>query len=100
VIATYDPNDPRTQNTAQVALLISQLVNLKYGRDDELQADALGVCILSQAGFDPNEMVKVMDILASASSGQEPPEFLSTHPSPQNRIGNIKDAINNLDQCP
>ena len=100
VLATYDPYDPSTQHTAQVALLIGQLVNMKYGRADELEADGWGVCIMDQAGYDPNEMLRVMEILEEASSGGQPPEFFSTHPSPDNRMENIRLAIANLDQCP
>lgn len=100
VLATYDPSDPSTQRTAQVALLIGQLVNMKYGRADELEADGWGVCIMHQAGYDPNQMLRVMEILAEASQGGQPPEFFSTHPSPENRLENIQLAIQNLDQCP
>src|SRR6185503_6061135 len=39
VIATYDPNNPASANSAQVAALIGQLINLKFGRDDELESD-------------------------------------------------------------
>jgi len=100
VIATYDPNNPASMGTAQVAQLIGQLVNLKFGRDDELEADKLGVCFMSAAGYDPQEMVGVMQILQSASQGGGPPEFMSTHPDPGNRITHIQETIANLDQCP
>jgi predicted Zn-dependent protease len=96
VMATYDPNDPSTQRTAEVALLIGQLVTLKYGRDDELQADMLGVRFMSEAGYDPRAMIGVMQILADAGGGQEPPEFFSTHPNPENRIQRIQEAIQAL----
>jgi predicted Zn-dependent protease len=93
VMATYDPNNPSTQQTAQVALLIGQLVNLKFGRDDELESDRLGVRFMAQAGYDPRAMLDVMQILASASEGNRPPEFFSTHPNPDNRIARIEEAI-------
>lgn len=93
VIAAYDPNDPSTQRTAQVAALISQVVNMKFGRDDELESDALGVRYMAEAGYDPRSMLDVMRILAEASQGQRPPEFFSTHPNPENRIENIREAI-------
>ncbi len=101
VIATYDPNNPASMGTAQVAMMIGQLVNMKFGRDDELESDTLGVCFVSNAGYDPQEMVGVMEILASASEGgNRPPEFMSTHPDPGNRVARIQEAIQNLDQCP
>ena len=93
VLATYDPDNPSSQNTAQVALLIGQLVNLKFGRDDELESDRLGVRFMAQAGYDPRAMLDVMQILASASEGNRPPEFFSTHPNPENRIARIEEAI-------
>ncbi len=100
VIASYDPDNPASMRTAQVAMVIGQLVNMKYGRDDELEADTLGVCFLNDAGYDPDEMITVMQVLEQASNGQSPPEFFSTHPNPQSRIELIQQAIQNLDQCP
>lgn len=93
VMATYDPDNPRSQGTAQIAALIGQLVNMKYGRDDELQSDRLGVQFMSEAGYDPRSMWRVMEILAEASQGSRPPEFFSTHPNPENRIARIQEAI-------
>jgi predicted Zn-dependent protease len=100
VLATYDPNNPASANSAQIAALIGQLINLKFGRDDELEADALGVCFMNDTGYDPNEMVNVMQILEAASQGNAPPEFFSTHPSPENRIARIQEAIQNIGSCP
>jgi predicted Zn-dependent protease len=93
VIATYDPDNPRSQGTAQVAALIGQLVNMKFGRDDELQSDRLGVEFMSEAGYDPRSMIGVMEVLAEAGEGNRPPEFFSTHPNPDNRIARIQEAI-------
>jgi predicted Zn-dependent protease len=100
VLATYDPDNPASMQTAQVAMLIGQLVNLKFGRDDELESDFLGVCFIAESGYDPRELIRVMQVLAEASQGQSPPEFFSTHPNPDNRIERIETAIQNLDQCP
>jgi len=100
VLATYDPNNPASANSAQIAALIGQLINMKFGRDDEPEADALGVCFMNDTGYDPNEMVNVMEILEAASQGNAPPEFFSTHPSPENRIARIQEAIQNIASCP
>ena len=97
VLATYDPNNPSSANTAQIAALIGQLINLKFSRDDELEADDLGVCFMYDTGYDPQGMVNVMEILQEASRGNQPPEFFSTHPNPQNRI---QATIQNLEACP
>ena len=93
VLAAYDPNDPRTQGTTQVAMLIGQLVGLKFGRNDELEADRLGVRFMCEAGYDPRAVIRVMEILEASSQGQQPPEFFSTHPNPENRITQIQAAI-------
>jgi predicted Zn-dependent protease len=93
VMSTYDPNDPSSQRTAQVAMLIGSLVNMKYGREDELQSDTLGVRFMADAGYDPRALIGVMKILEEASGGGRQPEFFSTHPNPENRIGRIQQAI-------
>jgi beta-barrel assembly-enhancing protease len=100
VLATYDPNNPSSAGTAQIAALIGQLITLKYGRDDELEADALGVCFMHDTGYDPQEMIGVMQILEAASQGNRQPEFFSTHPDPGNRIARIQEDIQNLGSCP
>lgn len=92
-----------TQNAdaAQTAAVIGQLVNMSYGRDDELQSDTVGVCIMQESNYDPEAMVEVMEILAAAGGGQQQPEFFSTHPNPQNRIERIQEAIaNSSEVCP
>jgi beta-barrel assembly-enhancing protease len=100
VIAAYDPNNPSSANTAQMAALIGQLVDLRFSRNDELEADALGVCFMKDAGYDPNEMIQVMQVLESLNNGQQPPEFFSTHPDTGHRIQDIQTDIQNIDQCP
>jgi len=93
VLAVYDPNNPETMRTAQVALLIGQLVNLKFSRDDELEADRLGVRWMTEAGYDPRALIGLMQILEAASGPSQQPEFFATHPNPDNRITNIEEAI-------
>jgi len=92
VMATYDPNDPSTRNTAAVAALIGQVVSLKYGRNDELEADKLGVRFASDAGYDPRAMLGVMRTLDHVAKSRTP-EFFSTHPNPGNRIAHIEEEI-------
>lgn len=72
---------------------IGQNTLLTNGRDDELESDQLGVLIMLQAGYDPEEMIRVMEILKEASGGNRVPEFQSTHPDPDNRIERIREAI-------
>jgi predicted Zn-dependent protease len=80
-------------SAAQMAQMVGSMINMKYGRDDEIESDALGVRIMAEAGYDPRSMLRVMDVLAKASSGSGQPEFLSTHPNPGNRSEEIKAAI-------
>ena len=100
VLATYDPDNPASASTAQVAALIGQLINLKFGREDELVSDFLGVCFINDTGYDPSELIRVMEVLAASRQGDQPPEFFSTHPNPENRIARIESAIQNLQACP
>jgi predicted Zn-dependent protease len=72
---------------------IGQSTLLKNGRGDELESDDLGVLFMIQSGYDPYEMIKVMEILKAAGGPNRSPEFQSTHPDPENRIERIKEAI-------
>lgn len=67
------------------------LVMLKYGRNQELEADRLGLIFMAMAGYNPQTSVNFWQRMAAASaSGQKPPEFLSTHPSDATRIAQIQ----------
>jgi beta-barrel assembly-enhancing protease len=77
----------------QIAQFVSQLKNTAYGREDELESDQLGVRFMVRAGYDPNALIRVMGVLKKAAAGRAPPEFLSTHPDPDNRVQRIKEAI-------
>ncbi len=72
---------------------IGQNTLLTNGRGDELESDDLGVLFMVQSGYDPYEMIKVMEILKTASGPNRVPEFQSTHPDPENRIEKIKESI-------
>lgn len=77
----------------RMAAMVGNMVNMKYGRGDEIQSDTLGVNFMVDAGYDPRAMISVQEILKAASSGERQPEFFSTHPDPANRIGEIQAAI-------
>ncbi len=79
--------------SAQLAQIVNQLVNTRYGRDDELESDRLGVRFLIESGYDPEGLIGVMKVLDKASGGGNQPEFLSTHPSPTRRIDRIAAII-------
>jgi beta-barrel assembly-enhancing protease len=93
VLATYDPDNPASRNSAAVAALIGNLVNMRFGRNDELESDKLGVRFTAEAGYDPRAMIEVMRVLAESASGPRPPEFFSTHPNPDRRVERIQAAI-------
>jgi predicted Zn-dependent protease len=82
--------------TTQMAMMIGQLVNMKYGREDELQSDYLGVKFMADSNYDPRAMIAVMKTLAQTSKGERNVEFFSTHPNPENRISKIKTAIHEV----
>jgi predicted Zn-dependent protease len=93
VVAIYDPQNPSTRAAQAMAMLVGQMINLKYGRDDELESDRRGVQYMAQAGYDPRGMIAVMQVLAEATKGGAQPEFFSTHPNPENRIEKIREAV-------
>ncbi len=76
-----------------IAQYVGQMVNLKYGRDDEIESDKYGVKYLVESGYKPEAMIEVMEILNDASGKNKSPEFLSSHPNPENRIQKIKEYI-------
>ncbi|NNK69616.1 MAG: M48 family metalloprotease [Flavobacteriaceae bacterium] len=80
-------------NTAQGAAAIAQMLNMQYGRDDELQSDDLGVRFMLKAGYNAEEMIGVMEILKAAAGPNRVPERMSTHPDPENRMERIREAI-------
>ena len=99
VIGAYDPDNPMgSQASAAIAGMIGQLISLKYGRDDELESDRLGVRFLVESGYDPRAMIRVMEILAEASGGGQSVEFFQTHPNPERRIEQIEAAIREYEE--
>ena len=92
VLASYDPSNPGGTSQAAMAAMIGQMVNMRYSRSDELESDQLAVRFMVDAGYDPRSLMRVMEILEEANPGG-PPEFMSTHPDPGNRIERIAAAI-------
>ncbi len=78
----------------QIASYVANMKLMQYGRDDELESDEFGVRYMINAGYNPEAMVEVMEILAEASGGgMERDDFNSSHPSPANRVAKIREHI-------
>ncbi len=83
-----------SMGAAQVAQMVGQMQMMKYGRDDELESDRLGLRLMSEAGYDPRALIRVMQILEKASGGaNRAPEWQSSHPIPANRVAQINEVI-------
>ena len=77
--------------------LISQIGLLNpFSRKQETEADYLGLIFSSLSGYDIREAPKLWVRMQASNKGKEPSEFLSTHPSSQNRIKNLNGWINNI----
>jgi predicted Zn-dependent protease len=80
------------QRAAAAAQYVAQIRQLKYGRDDELESDQWGLKLMADVGYDPHEMLGVMEILKSVSGGRGS-EMMSTHPLPESRIQRINEYL-------
>ncbi len=68
----------------------SQVGMLAYSRTHETEADKLGMVFMIMAGYNPEEAIQVWIRMSELSTGSKPPEFLSTHPSNETRIANLR----------
>lgn len=73
----------------------TELVNLKFSRGDESEADVVGLDIAARAGFDPRASITLWQKMGSVAGGA-PMEFLSTHPSGTTRIAELEKQIPNV----
>ncbi len=89
-IATQTNPKMAYQLALQAAGLGTQLGLLAYGRKQESEADEIGLIMMAMAGYDPQAAVPFWQRMAAQGNGQEPPEFLSTHPSSQTRISRLQ----------
>jgi len=84
----------RSQETQNIFMqsygLTSQLGILKYSRTHESEADKLGLIFAALAGYDPNAAIPFWERMSKQVSGTKPPELLSTHPSDESRINELK----------
>jgi len=81
------------QTTMQLASQISAVTfTLPHSREQEAEADRIGLELMARAGYDPNAAITLWQKMSKASSGG-PPEFLSTHPSGESRIRDLEKNI-------
>jgi predicted Zn-dependent protease len=86
--------EDRGRTATIAAVMANQMLQLRYGRKDELESDDYGLKWMAQAGYDPSEMLRVMQILKEASDGGgRGPSFLQTHPDPDARIEKIQSYL-------
>jgi predicted Zn-dependent protease len=87
---------PELRNYGDLASTGLQVMFLKFSRDDERQADDLGFRYMNQAGYEPREMVEMFRVLDRVSRGEAQgrlPNWLATHPNPEDRLGRIQQQI-------
>ncbi|MEM1444811.1 MAG: M48 family metalloprotease [Planctomycetota bacterium] len=83
-------------SAGQISQMVTNFLQMSYGRDQELQCDQYGVLLMVEAGYDPRAMIEVMRILGEASGGSGTPEWASTHPDPGNRQEALAQQIKDL----
>ncbi|MAY75332.1 MAG: hypothetical protein CMJ31_11550, partial [Phycisphaerae bacterium] len=71
----------------------AQLVSLKFGREQEIEADALGIRYMTQAGYNPIGSMQAMQVLADLNTGGGGSDFFSTHPNPARRVDIIRERL-------
>jgi predicted Zn-dependent protease len=71
----------------------AQMGMLKFSRKNESEADHIGLILMAMAGYDPNEAVEFWKRMDAMSGGNQPMEFLSTHPSHDTRVSDLKALI-------
>ncbi len=76
-------------NVGEIARVGGGLLNLKFSRSDELEADLVGMELAARAGYDPRSGIALWEKMSAAAQGQ-PPQWLSTHPAGPARIVQIK----------
>ena len=83
-------NTQRTTGVDVVGMLRAFGIDNPFGRKQETEADYLGLIFSSLAGYDIRESVKIWERMKESNKGQEPPEWMSTHPSNIRRIESLK----------
>tara|TARA_B100000579_G_scaffold432757_1_gene450197 strand:+ start:558 stop:1406 length:849 start_codon:yes stop_codon:yes gene_type:complete len=86
-------NTQRTTGVDVAGMLRTFGIDNPFGRKQETEADYLGLIFSSLAGYDIRESYKVWERMKEENKGQEPPEWMSTHPSNDRRVQSLKNWI-------
>jgi len=86
----------RTTGMNTVGLLTQMGILNPFSRKQESEADYLGLIFSSLSGYDIREAPKLWERMKKSQKGKEPPEFMSTHPSSDNRIKKLNDWMNEV----
>ena len=86
----------RTTGMDTVGLLSQLGIMNPFNRKQESEADYLGMIFSSLSGYDIRETPKIWERMKEYNKGQTPPEFMSTHPSAENRIKKINEWTNQI----
>lgn len=91
---TGNTSEATQKTVSQLYGIGGQLALLKYSRNQEAEADRLGLIFMSMAGYQPEKAIDFWERMSAAKKGDgAPPEFLSTHPSDETRIAEIRKRL-------
>jgi Zn-dependent protease with chaperone function len=96
-IGTSSRNDSSAmgRNESLYGIAAALAVTLPNSRESESEADQIGIELAARAGYDPRAAVSLWKKMAAEGGG--PPEFLSTHPAPENRMARLAELVSKVD---
>ena len=80
-------------STARMANAALGMLSTSYSRGAELESDRFGLELMVLTGYHPDRLLEVMEILKESAGGGAPPEFMSSHPKPENRQEYIRELV-------